>query len=103
MYMHMVKISAIVIGVVVLAYFFIPGNAKPGKTQAKSAQATPVASHQAKSGNTTVSRSSQTKTHKNKVAKKYQKEARIEPDMSLRKETQVRRRSGPPSKMYGGL
>lgn len=103
MYMHMVKISAIVIGVVALAYILIPGNAKPGKTQAKSEQLTAVVSHAAKPGNASVSRSSQPKTHKSRVVKKEQKEARIEPDTTLRKETQARRRNGPPSKMYGGL
>lgn len=94
MNMQMIKVGTIVIVVAVVGYIFMPGKASSGKAQLKAQQTA--------SASSTTSAKHKTQTHKSKK-KTLRQEARIEPDTTLRKETNIDRRSGPPSKMYGGL
>jgi len=105
MNIQQMKIGVAVIGVALLTYVFFPMSAKPDKRISQPEGPILNATRQEK---TKV-----TQTHVANVAKQKQKtektktrhtvEARIEPDMRLRKESEHRRHSGPPSKMYGGL
>jgi len=101
MKLQVMKTGALVVGMAVLTYIFFPVNAKPGKGQALPGQTISAASHRTKSKTNTVR--NDTQASQNKADRKTVKEARIEPDLTLRRESRSRRHSGPPSKMYGGL
>jgi len=101
MKLQVMKTGALVIGMAVLTYIFFPVNARPGKIPAHSGQAISAASHRTKPETKTARNDKQ--ASQNKADRKTVKEARIEPDLTLRRESRSRRHSGPPSKMYGGL
>lgn len=105
MNMYYVKTGIMVIGLALLTYIFFPVSTKQGNVLTQSGQPTATRNHRDQSS--TARPSSTRQTMPGKLAKKSGKkrvtEARIEPDTTLRKEGDRRRRSGPPSKMYGGL
>ena len=100
MKLHYIKIGASVLAVALVTYVFFPVNARhmtPTSTQAGAASAR----------KTTHAASARTKpTHKqsnhHSTALAKDSGQQIEPDKTLRKQ-QSPNRSGPPSKMYGGL
>jgi hypothetical protein len=99
------KIGVVVIGAALLTYVFFPVTAKPGKaiSQSGKTSVTAVRRDQSKLAQTRTVKPAKHKSHVRKSKTRHVAEARIEPDTTLRKEGIHHRRSGPPSKMYGGL
>lgn len=114
MNLHYIKIGMAAIVVAMVTYIFFPVSAKPNKSLSRPAQTSAATAQKSasESANNNV-KSARTETAKQKHSKKkssHKSESlakasgqQIAPETTLRKTETARRRSGPPSKMYGGL
>ncbi|MBI1422508.1 MAG: hypothetical protein GC149_03505 [Gammaproteobacteria bacterium] len=87
-----IKTGALVIGLGMVSYIFFPVNGQADKQVTRSTN----------SVQTNSTRPAKVTSRKSDTPRRHVTEARIEPDTALRKSA-PKRRSGPPSKMYGGL
>jgi len=108
-----IKIVGITVSVLLVLYIFFPLNAKQVSNSVSPGQASAVSAKQGDSVKQAdkpaqaASGQTQAKTTKQNSSKKSSTQSKstmqkIEPEQKLRK-AESKTRSGPPSKMYGGL
>ena len=107
MNLHYIKTGAAVIVMAILTYVFFPVSAERTATKKPTSRTAQASTQQTNKVNATRTASGKQKQIKKKSIHKSaalakQSEQKIEPDKTLRKE-QTSSRSGPPSKMYGGI
>lgn len=104
---HYLRIGLAVIVTALVTYVFFPVNAEHTTSLQSSVRTSTAAvsgAKSVKSANTDSAKHKQTRKTSNHNSTELAKsgEPKIEPDKTLRKE-QSPTRSGPPSKMYGGM
>ena len=96
------KISVVAIGAAVLTYIFFPIGAQSSKPLTHSTTAA-SGTKQAAADQAAKAKQDRHNLQVKKSTRQSAAQAKIEPDTTLRKERIRHKRSGPPSKMYGGL
>ena len=108
-----IKLAGLALGILLVLYVFFPTSARVGTDPSQPSQTTTASSHEDKSAKATdkssqtsaaevQAKSSKKASSKKSSAKTNSTAQKIEPEQTLRK-AEVKTRSGPPSKMYGGL
>jgi hypothetical protein len=114
MNLHYIKTGLAVMAVAIVTYIFFPVTASHNQSLSQTAQTTAAAGQKSVSQSATNNdKSRRTETAKQKhIKKKSSRKSeslakgtsqQIAPETTLRKTETARGRSGPPSKMYGGL